>query len=333
MSFSQPPDLAAKATQMKLIITIDTEEDDWGGFRSDRYTLANIEGILALQDMFDAFNVKPTYLITYPVATDDRAASILRAISEVDKCEIGAHCHPWNTPPFEGKNGNTSTMLCNLPSDLQYAKMKSLHETIRKRFGFAPLSFRSGRFGYNNTVARNLSRLGYKIDTSITPYTDWSTSHGPDFTRFSPRPFRFSSNDAFQEAPDGNLIEVPATVGFLQADFDRNSLLFHTLTRTPLRHLKLAAVLKGLKMLNKVWLSPELTSGRSMINLVKRMTTEGYHIFNMMFHSPSLKAGLTPFTRTKADEKQLFQRLREFLIFARETGIESKRLSEVQSLL
>ncbi|MGH7411514.1 MAG: polysaccharide deacetylase family protein, partial [Candidatus Methylomirabilis sp.] len=134
---------------MKLVVTIDTEEDNWGNFAASRSSLGNIERIPALQELFDHFAVTPTYLITYPVATDERAVSVLRAILQRGRCEIGAHCHPWNTPPLEEQASGPNSMLCNLPGDLQYAKMKSLHETIRRHFGVAPLSFRSGRFGYN----------------------------------------------------------------------------------------------------------------------------------------------------------------------------------------
>ena len=317
---------------MKLIITIDTEEDNWGDFAASRYTLANIERIPVLQELFDHFAVKPTYLITYPVATDERAASLLRAISQAGRCEIGTHCHPWNTPPFQGRADGRNSMLCNLPEDLQYAKMKFLHETIREQFGVTPLSFRSGRFGYNNAVAKNLRRLGYEIDTSITPYTDWSTFHGPDFTHVSPRPFRFSSDNALQECASGDLIEVPTTIGFLQRDFVRSNLIFKAVTRRPLNKLRLAGILNRLGLVNRAWLSPELSNSRTMIRLAQTMMRNGYRVLNMMFHSPSLQAGLTPFTRTKADEKQLFQHLREFLIFARDAGIEPIRLSDFQKL-
>ena len=79
---------------MKLIITIDTEEDNWGQFDAQKFTVENIERIPILQDLFDSFGFKPTYLLSYPVATNDRAISILKSILDRDRCEIGNHCHP-----------------------------------------------------------------------------------------------------------------------------------------------------------------------------------------------------------------------------------------------
>jgi hypothetical protein len=211
--------------------------------------------------------------------------------------------------------------------------MKCLHETIRTNFAVEPISFKSGRFGYNTSVARNLHRLGYKIDTSITPYMDWTRDHGPDFTSFSPRPFRFSSDNALQECATGDLIEVPVTIGFLQPDFVRSNYIFNAVTRGPISKLRLAGVLGRLRLLNKAWLSPELSDSHTMIKLARAMMRNGYGALNLMFHSPSLKAGLTPFTRTASDEKRLLQHLREFLVFAMEAGIELIRLSDVKNLL
>ena len=228
---------------MKLVVTIDTEEDNWGSLRLTHYSFDNIARIPALQEMFDRFNVKPTYLMTYPVATDEKAVGILAEIAAADRCEIGAHCHPWNTPPLAEENTAANSMLCNLSSASQYAKMKSLKETIEAAVAVDPLSFRSGRFGYDTGVARNLQRLGYKIDTSISPYMNWTSDHGPDFTRISPRPFRFSSDDALEECATGELIEVPPTIGFLQRDFARRNYIFNAVTRGPISRLRLAWLL------------------------------------------------------------------------------------------
>ncbi len=320
-------------THPKLVITIDTEEDDWGSYRLTRWTCENIAKIPALQEMFDEFNVKPTYLLTYPVATDEKAVSILKAISDADNCEIGVHCHPWNTPPLEEEWNAANDMLCNLPADAQYAKLKCLQENIRKRFAVEPISFRSGRFAYNTTVARSLRRLGYKIDTSITPYTNWPRGSGADFTNLSPRPFRFSSDNAFQQCADGDLIEVPVTVGFLQRNFSRSNYMLKALRRRPINKLRLGGILDRLRLLNKVWLSPEVSNSETMIRLAQIMRQNDYDVLNLVFHSPSLKVGLTPFTRTEDDEKRLHRHLREFLIYARDTGIEPIRLSEVQNLV
>lgn len=317
---------------MKLIITIDTEEDNWGDYSRTGHTLKNIAKIPALQEIFDAFNVKPTYLITYPVATDSASITILREIEKSGNCEIGMHCHPWNTPPFEEELNEKNSMLCNLPHDLQHEKMKFLHNTIITNFDVNPISFRSGRWGYNRSVAENLYKLGYKVDTSITSYTDWQNYYGPDFSNVSPHPFRFFHENAFEEACDGPLLEVPATIAYLQQNFAWCNAMSRILSKKPINRLRLIGILDKLNILNKVWLSPEQSDSKHMIKLTKCLMKKNYRTINLFFHSATLKAGLTDYVKTNSDEKRFLQQIKEFLDFTNEVGIESIRLSDSVNL-
>lgn len=313
---------------MRLIITIDTEEDVWDGYNVPDPPVTNIGRIPFLQELFDEFGARPTYLITYPVATDRKSVSILRSIRERGGCEIGSHCHPWNTPPLKGKVNNRSSMLCNLESGLQYEKMNRLHNVIKDGFGMSPVSFRCGRWGYNRDVAVNLKRLGYKVDTSVAAFVDWSVYDGPDFSKMGPGAFRFSTDNIYAEKAGGELLEVPATVGFLQKDFARSNRMLRSFTRTPLNRLRLYGLFYRLNLLNRVWLSPEYSGSRDMIRLAKNMRSNGYGIINMAFHSPNLYAGMTPFVKSADDEKAFLKKIREFLSFARDEKIEMITLSE-----
>lgn len=314
---------------MKLIISIDTEEDDWSNYHSTGYSLENIREIPRLQDLFDKFGVKPTYLVTYSVAADMHAVALLKTIMDEGLCEIGTHCHPWNTPPFIEEITSRNSMLCNLPADLQYKKLRNLHETITNNFGIVPVSFRAGRWGYNRDVARNLRSLGYKIDTSITPYTDWTGYHGPDFSGVPPGPYRFSCGDVLRRAPAGEMVEIPATIGFLQQNFALCNSILKAAKRFPIKYLRPIGILYRIRVVNKVWLSPEVADGKTMIKLARRMMRNSYPVINMVFHSPALKAGLTPFVRTRGDERRFIGHIKEFLTFVQDTGIRPITLSEV----
>jgi hypothetical protein len=313
---------------VQLIITIDTEEDTWGVYTPWGHTLKNIERVPELQGIFDAFHVSPTYLITYPVATDDKSAALFREMEKTGKCEIGMHCHPWNTPPFEEELNERNSMLCNLSPELQFKKMSVLHKAIMENLGVKPVSFRSGRWGYDHTVAENLFKLDYKVDTSITPYTNWKNFHGPDFSNISPRPYRFFPNDAFREAPGGPLLEIPATIGYLQQNFARSNALSKALTSKAVRRLRLSGILDRLHLLNKVWLCPELYDSKRMIRLAESLMKKNYSMINMCFHSTTLMAGLNDFVRTDGEEKRFLQRIKEFLAFTADNGIQSIRLSD-----
>lgn len=318
-------------TIMKLTVTIDTEEDNWRPY-AQAYTAENIARLPQLHALFTTYAIRPTYLVTYQVVNDERAAAILARLAASGTCEIGAHCHPWSTPPFAEAPEMRNSMLCNLPAALQEAKIRAVHEAILSRLGVHATSFRSGRWGFSPAVAKTLERLGYVVDSSITAYTDWRKCDGPRYTHMSPMPFRFSSENIYRPCENGPLVQVPATVGFLQKHFGVRNAITNGIARTPLRHLRLLGVLDRLRLINKVWLSPENSTGAQMIALARRMQRNAYPVLNLFFHSSTLTAGLTPFVRSRDDERVFMARIEAFLQYARDSGFESITLSEATRL-
>ena len=154
---------------MELVVTIDVEEDQWGAATSGCATTTNVKEVPALQDIFNGYHVVPTYLLTYPVAADRRAVTVLRNLFDQGRCEIGMHCHPWNTPPYVETISRRNSMLCNLPGSVQREKLQRLHELITRRFDRPPLAFRSGRWGYGRETANILAGLECRIDTLDHP--------------------------------------------------------------------------------------------------------------------------------------------------------------------
>ncbi len=92
-------------------------------------------------------------------------------------------------------------------------------------------------------------------------------------------------------------------------------------------------IMSKIGILNKVSLSPEFSTIHEMIKLTNTLKKKGFHYVNMEFHSTSLKHGLTPYTNTRLDKQQFIQRIKDFLTFACDTGIESITLSETLDLL
>ncbi len=316
---------------MKLIVTIDTEEDDWGYTHRPAYPVENIRQIPHLQQMFDEYGILPTYLITYPVATDETSVGLLREIAESGRCEIGTHCHPWSTPPFEEEMTERNSMLCNLPADLVYRKIGTLHDAITRNFPDRPTSFRSGRWGYGPGVAAALDRLGYTVDTSVTALTDWRASEGPDFSHNFPDPYYFNPEAIDRAEPTGRLLQVPATVGFLKDDFRHANALFSRLKSLPALHL--VGIFDRLGWCNKVTLSPEQSTSEEMIALLRILIRKKMPLANLFFHSPTLSPGLTSFVRTEADRVDFLNRIRAVLQFAKEAGLEPLRLSDAPTVI
>ena len=65
---------------MHLLVGIDTEGDNqWDAAARPNQTFENIYALPRLHALFARHGVRPTYVITHPVATDPRSADVLRA--------------------------------------------------------------------------------------------------------------------------------------------------------------------------------------------------------------------------------------------------------------
>ena len=222
-------------------------------------------------------------------------------------------------------------MLCNLPEDLIRRKIQRLHDAIMQNMGSAPTSFRAGRWGYGPHVARVLLELGYRVDSSIMALTSWDNALGPDTSDISSMPYYFHPTDIFKPDPTGTILEVPATVLFLQHNEARAKAMARLLGCVPRLHL--TGVLGRLGLLNKGHLSPEICTGAEMVRLAKTAITRNLPVVNLFFHSSTLCPGLTPFVRNAANLSEFLNRIRTLLQFAHEAGIESIRLSDVPSVV
>jgi len=316
---------------MKFVVTIDTEEDNWARYSVTDNPVENIERLLPLQALCDRYGVKPTYLITYPVATNPRSVAILKQLLDTGNCEIGTHCHPWNTPPFDKDAAirNQDTMLSNLSEKTVLNKIETLHETIVNNFGIIPVSFRAGRWGFGSAVAKALCQLNYKVDTSVCAFTDWRPYLGPDHSDFPPEMFRFGKEGVNFQKSDGKLLEVPATVGFLQKNFKMCQQYTKKFENSVGRRLRLKGILNKLNILNKVSLSPETSDSESMNSLMGVMLENKYSYLNYTFHSSSLLPGLSPFVRNENDENHFRQKLIRNFDFVLNNGFEPLTLSQM----
>lgn len=264
----------------QLIITIDTEEDNqWSLEKRLNPTLENIKAIPELQGICDNYNAKPTYLVTYPVAKNKQSRKILKAILRSGGCEIGSHLHNWTCPPFTKADQEAASLHCKLPYELERQKIKLLTETIKNSFGVRPVSFRAGRWGLGRSTVRIISKLGYKVDSSVLPYTDWSQIGGINFSawNFMPRYL------------DGTkLLEVPPSVGFNIRSFKTGSYLIGLLGSPPFKMLKMRGALRMAGILKRLELNPEKYDFKQMKRLADMLESKNAPLFHIHFHSSSM---------------------------------------------
>lgn len=280
-----------------LLVTVDTEEEGlWGGnYRPTGNTVENIAGVPRFQTVCDRHGVRPVYLVTAPVVDDDSAAAILQEIHGQGRCEIGAHLHPWCTPPLEDPVGRAYSFMCNLPVDLQRRKLAWLTERIAARFGQRPVSFRAGRYGLDMAGAQVLAELGYTVDSSVIPFSDFSNERGPNFSDAPFAPYYLQGSDLCQAHGSGMLLEVPVCIGFNRTNFTSAWRLRRAAMRAPWRQLKAVGIVDRLGLAKRIKFSPEQASAAEMIQLVDAALAQNVPTLVMLLHSSSLVPGLSPY--------------------------------------
>jgi hypothetical protein len=315
-----------------VTVTIDTEEDDWGSYFPTHAGTRNIGKLPELQQIFDRWGVRPTLVVTYPTLEDSASVAVLGTFAERNGVEIGAHCHPWNTPPLASDVRHS--MMSRLNADLNAKKLTVLTERIRFELGVSPRVFRAGRWGFGPSVAKPLCDLGYEIDASVTPFLNWSNMGGPDYSSAPHLPYRFWPTEPLRSAADGPMVELPTTVGFTvpwqrTAAGIRARLEHHAVWRRS----GFVGALDRMGVLTRRWLSPELATTTEMIRVSEACIRGGQQLLAVTFQSPALFAGLTPFVRSTLDRERFIRRIDDYLRFCAESGFEFVTLSEAARLL
>lgn len=299
-----------------LIITVDTEEDNaWeGDYPTAGHTVKNLRGVERFQALCDRFGVRPTYLVDAPVVQDERAAGLLREIAGSGRCEIGAHVHPWCNPPLRAPVGAGGSYLCNLPPEIQQEKLAWITDALYERLDARPRSFRAGRYGLDSAGLKILSELGYRVDSSVLPFSDYSDDGGPSFERAPCVPYFPADNDLCRAARNGAVLEVPVSVGFNRVDFARvQSLRNAVLARQWLRRLRLVGLMDRTRVLQRIKFSPEQSDAARMKRLVTAYHARGAPAMVMLLHSSSLVPGCAPYVPTAERLDALYRDLEETL--------------------
>jgi len=309
-------------------VSVDTEEDNWEPSTSNNTTL-NIREIPRLQRLFERLGARATFFVTYQVAQDPDSAAIMRETATSEKVEVGAHLHPWNTPPMEGIE-NRSSMLWQYSPESQASKVRRLKEMIGENIRVEATAFRAGRFGLGTASLPALEQAGFRVDSSVTPLMSWREYGGPSFIRAPLRVYRPSATDLCVPAADGKLVEVPLTIGFTRFRKSRWKTLAASLYSPLAQRMHLPGLVNRALDLRRVILSPETDSVSDMLAVSRRVLEEGGRHLHMFFHSNSLVPGLTPFVRTAKDLEGMYASIQRYFdglaAFAR---VQPQTVSEV----
>jgi hypothetical protein len=299
---------ADSADPPTMFVVVDTEaEFDWSKpFTRDLTSVCAMDDIERGQAVFDGYGLRPIYVIDYPVASQPRGFSRLRAIMARDGCEIGAHLHPWTTPPFEETLSARNSYPGNLDPALEERKLAVLMDMIRENFGISPVFYKAGRYGFGPRTPAALEKHGIRIDLSVLPGADLRRQGGPDFRQLKPVLYRIAGTGVLSlpmTRSEVGLLPSLARLGGLAAAIPGGS------------HLHLPSVLARLRIADTITLTPEGVTADEQMRLIRAMLKRGCRQFVLHYHSPSLSPGNTPYATDQNGARTLITRLEQVCRF------------------
>ena len=296
----------------RIYVTLDTEMDSdakWVKHYPAKYTSV-IDGIPnLLRPIWDRCEVHPIYFVSPEVLYEEKCIEVLK--DEISKgAIIGAHLHPEYIEPDnifgEGMEQEPAQFPCYGCSDeVEEKKIENLTMLIKEKLGVTPIWYRAARFGADEMSIQILQKLGYKYDSSVTPYIDWSGKGGPNHSRSSVRGYYTSKLNLYEKEKckeKQNIYEMPVTIlgkrmGVLGRFFPDNWLFYRWLRPTHMTYLEL----------------------RSMIDeLIRGDMSEAV----MMFHSMEIMINKTPYVRNRIMQNYFLWRLERTLMYAKKRGYE-----------
>ncbi len=308
MAFPPPrPDM-----QPRLAIVVDTEEEfDWGRpFGRGNQSVGSIPAQERAHAIYDRLGVVPTYVVGYPVVKDPVAARFFGDLKATGRAEIGAHLHPWVTPPHEEEVTAANSYGCNLPPELERAKIVILTDAISDALGERPTVFKAGRHGFGDNTKRVIADLGYRVDCSYVPYTSFASDGGPSFYSEPDQPFWLDR--------DRRLLEIPVTTAYYGSAAGVGERVQPLFDNALAEKLHIPGMLARSGLITRTRLTPEGVSADEQCRLLDALVARGLTTFTMVYHSPSLAPGHTPYVRTEEDLERFLATIEAVLCYFRE---------------
>lgn len=320
------------AETVKFIITVDTEADNqWR--RPTGISTENLRYLPHFQNLCAEFGFIPTYLVTHEAALDSFAAEQLGAWQAAGAAEVGAHLHPWTTPPLApGEDMTEHVYPSELSDDALRAKLTTLTRVITERFGRAPTSYRAGRWGLDSRQLALLAELGYVVDCSVTPKVSWrrqlgrrSGSGGPDFRSVPVAPYYPHSADVRQSGEKSAVLEVPMTIVYTSHFVTEHSRWAQRLLTAPDSRLKQIAVRL---LLRPKWLRIFPNSTVADWSRIYRAAVRArLPALEFMIHSSELMPGGSPYAKDAAAVEKIYAQLTAMFHYFRQQGLPGVTLT------
>jgi hypothetical protein len=274
-----------------LLLVLDTEEEfDWSQpFSRRNRGVSWIRGLYSAHAAFAECGLRPTYVVDHPVATTTASAEALSAIAKAGEAEIGAHLHPWVTPPDVEAVTRFNSYGGNLPGSLELEKLSTLKLAIESNLGVVPTTFKAGRYGVSPRTIGFLEQLGFHTDLSTTPGFDWSGDGGPNHASTPNQPHWILKHPT--------ILEIPTTGGYFGPLRHLGARIYPIENQGTRQESVVRWTLRKSGLLSRAMLTPEGYTLRELMRLTDTLLDDGIKVFSLSLHSPSLFPGNTPFVR------------------------------------
>ena len=286
-----------------FIITIDTEGDNlWS--KPKEITTYNAKYIERFQNLCEKYCFRPTYLVNYEMAIDPLFRKLAKKWIKENRAEIGMHLHAWNTPPLHRLTEDdfyNQPLLIEYPVDVMRQKLEFMTRLLEDTFEVRVTSHRAGRWGFNETYAKLLVELGYKVDCSVTPGISWERVRGgPNYKGF-PTEAYFVNLDNIRERGKSDLLEVPVSIVYIYSYFvERLFAISEKLAVT------IGNKLSAISSPKLTWLRPKRNNLKYMLRLLDRAISMKWTYVEFMLHSSELMPGGSPRFKTQEAVDKLY---------------------------
>jgi hypothetical protein len=321
--------MQGKRTRVIVNISIDTEVDKSHDWRiSNPLSFHSVEhGILdLLTPIFEQNGCRPTYLLSSEVIENK---ACVKALKTIRNCEFGTHLHGELVEPMQTSSSLADSyandIQCKYDPLIEFKKMQTISNLFEAKFGFKPTSFRAGRFGAGPNTIECLDKLGYLVDTSVTPGVVWNLPQGRvDFTCAGNQPYWLSKKDICAES-DLRILEVPISIRApgIKKLVSKASYNLET------------SMLKRIsdRVLPAIWLRPTYSNSSEMkrlaTHIVKENRAREIIVLNMMFHSMEVIPGASPYSSKKNGDLTILTRIREIVSDFSKKGYDFLTLAEI----
>ena len=295
------------AIKPQLIVVIDTEEEfDWNApADSNSTSVGAMQYINRVQDIFDSYGITPCYVVDYPIASQEEGYGPLIDIFRSNRCEIGAHLHPWVTPPVIEKLIPENTYPGNLDKSLESEQLENLTNKISQNFEFQPTVYKAGRYGFGANTSAVLKKLEYGIDLSYCPPVNHGQDGGPDYSMAHAMPFWLDD--------EKKLLEIPITGSFVGMAGNASRSLYNFSQAA--KKVRLPGIFSKLGIVDRLMLSPEGFSPKEHINITRFLYNKGVRTFTWSFHSPTVMPGGTPYVNSESELKKFLESFYRYFDF------------------